>query len=98
MCSYFVILRLVSKRVTISLSDEMYRRIERARKAAKRDRSSFVQEAVERRLAADENAERVAAYVRGYTEVPETVEEYAFTDAAAREVFRLLDGDEVGKA
>lgn len=87
---------LVSKRVTISLSDDMYRRIERARKAAKRDRSSFVQEAVEQRLAAEERAERDAAYIRGYLEVPETEEEYAFSDAAARESFRRLDADEAG--
>jgi len=88
----------VSKRVTISLSDEMYRRIERARKAAKRDRSSFVQEAVEQRFATEDRAERDAAYIRGYTEVPETDEEYAFSDAAAREMFRLLDVDEAGEA
>ena len=88
----------MSKRVTISLSDEMYRRIERARKAAKRDRSSFVQEAVEQRLATEDRTERDAAYIRGYTEVPETDEEYAFSDAAAREMFRLLDVDEAGEA
>ncbi|HEY8860662.1 MAG TPA: ribbon-helix-helix protein, CopG family [Candidatus Limnocylindria bacterium] len=88
----------MSKRVTISLSDEMYRRIERARKAAKRDRSSFVQEAVEQRLATEDRVERDAAYIRGYTEVPETDEEYAFSDAAAREMFRLLDADEAGEA
>jgi metal-responsive CopG/Arc/MetJ family transcriptional regulator len=87
----------MSKRVTISLSDEMYKRIERARKAAKSGRSSFVQEAVERRLAADEHADRVAAYVRGYTEVPETEDEFAFNDAAAREMFRALDADEAGQ-
>ena len=87
----------MSKRVTISLSDEMYRRIERARKAAKRDRSSFVQEAVERRLVADERAEREAAYIRGYTEIPETDEEFEFADAAARESFRRLDAEEAGE-
>lgn len=88
----------VSKRVTISLSDEMYKRIERARKGTKSDRSSFVQEAVERRLAADEHAERVAAYIRGYTEVPETDEEYAFSDATARDTFRTLEADEAREA
>jgi len=88
----------MSKRVTISLSDEMYRRIERARKATKADRSSFVQEAVARRLAADEHAAKVAAYIRGYTEVPETEEEYAFSDAAARETFRALDAEEAADA
>jgi metal-responsive CopG/Arc/MetJ family transcriptional regulator len=88
----------MSKRVTISLSDEMYKRIERARKAAKRDRSSFVQEAVEERLATAERAERDAAYIRGYTDVPETNEEYAFSDAAAREMFRFLDADEAAEA
>ena len=80
--------------MTISLSDDMYKRIERARKATKTDRSSFVQEAVGRRLAADEHAERVAAYIKSYTEVPETDEEYAFSDAAARETFRALDAEE----
>lgn len=84
--------------MTISLSDDMYRRIERARKAVKIDRSTFVQGAVERRLAADEHAARVAEYIRGYTEVPETDEEYEFSDAAAREMFRLLDADEAGEA
>jgi metal-responsive CopG/Arc/MetJ family transcriptional regulator len=86
----------VSKRVTISLSDEMYRRIERARKAAKRDRSSFVQEAVEQRLAAAERAERVAAYIRSYDEQPESNDDDGmdFVDAAARALFRALDEDE----
>lgn len=86
----------MSKRVTISLSDEMYRRIERARKATKRDRSSFVQEAVEQRLAADDRAERVAAYVRSYTEQPESADDDGmdFVDVAASALFRALDDDE----
>jgi len=86
----------MSKRVTISLSDEMYKRIERARKVMKTDRSRFVQDAVERRLAADEHAARVAAYVRSYTEQPETAEDDGldFVDAAARAMFRALDEEE----
>jgi metal-responsive CopG/Arc/MetJ family transcriptional regulator len=85
----------MSKRVTISLSDEMYKRIERARKAARTDRSSFVQEAVERRLAVDDHAARVAAYVRSYTEQPESADDgLDFVDAAARDLFRALDEEE----
>jgi len=86
----------MSKRVTISLSDEMYRRIERARKAAKRDRSSFVQEAVEQRLAIAERAERDAAYIRSYAEHPESDDGDGmdFVEAAAREAFRALDEEE----
>ena len=84
----------MSKRVTISLSDEMYRRLERARKSARTDRSSFVQDALQRQLDSDRHAERVAEYVRGYTEMPETEEELAFMVAAARETFRALDVDE----
>ncbi|HEY8732074.1 MAG TPA: ribbon-helix-helix protein, CopG family [Candidatus Limnocylindria bacterium] len=86
----------MSKRVTISLSDEMYKRIERARKAAKSDRSSFLQEAVQRRLAADEDAARVAAYIRSYTEQPESASDDGmdFVDAAARALFRRLDEEE----
>jgi metal-responsive CopG/Arc/MetJ family transcriptional regulator len=86
----------MSKRVTISLSDDMYRRIERARKTAKRDRSSFVQEAVARQLAVDEHAERVAAYIRSYTEQPESADDDGtdFVDAAAKALFRALDDEE----
>lgn len=88
--------RWVSKRVTISLSEDMYKRIERARKATKTDRSSFVQEAVGRRLAADEHAERVAAYIKSYTEQPESADDDGmdFVAAAARELFRELDEEE----
>jgi metal-responsive CopG/Arc/MetJ family transcriptional regulator len=86
----------MSKRVTISLSDDMYKRIERARKVTKSDRSSFVQEAVERRLAAEEHAARVAAYVRSYTEQPESADDDGldFVDAAARALFHALDEEE----
>lgn len=84
--------------MTISLSDEMYKRIERARRATKTDRSSFVQEAVERRLVLDEHAAKVAAYIKSYTEEPETDEEFAFSDAAARETFRALDAEEAADA
>ena len=80
--------------MTISLSDEMYKRIERARKAAKTDRSSFVQEAVARQLVLDEHAAKLAAYIKSYTEEPETEEEFAFSDVAARETFRALDAEE----
>ena len=86
----------MGKRVTISLSDEMYRRIERARKVAKTDRSSFVQEAIGRRLSADEHAERVAAYIKSYTEQPESADDDGmdFVAAAARELFRALDEED----
>lgn len=53
-----------------------------------------MQEAVGRRLAADEHTDRVAAYIKSDTEVPETDEEHAFSDAAARETFRALDAEE----
>lgn len=85
----------MSKRVTISLSDELYRRVERARRSAQQDRSSFMQDALQRQLDSDLRAERLAAYVRSYTEQPESADDdLGFLDGAARNLFRALDEEE----
>lgn len=78
-------------KVAISLPPDLYAAMERARLAAHLDRSRWVQEAVRRYLTDREREEKIAAYIRGYTEVPETEDELEF----ARDALRLqVDLDE----
>ena len=45
--------------------------------------------------AGDQRAERVAAYVRSYTDLPESADDdLGFLDAAARDLFRAFDEEE----
>ena len=78
-------------KVAISLPPDLYAAMERARLTARLDRSRWVQEAVRRYLTDREREEKIAAYIRGYTEVPETEEELEF----ARDALKLqVDLDE----
>lgn len=65
----------MTKRIAISLPDELYRRVERLRKRARKPRSTWIQEAVgdyTRRL---DDAALEEAYLEGYRRFPDTHDE-----------------------
>lgn len=74
-------------KIAISLSQSLFRRIERARKEAAVARSAFVQQALEEFLARRERASLVERYIEGYRREPEGHEE---VDAARNAAAELL--------
>lgn len=67
----------MTKRTAISLPDELFRDIERARKRARQDRSTWIQEAASDYLKRRSKEEEIEAYFAGYERVPLTAEELA---------------------
>lgn len=67
--------RLVTKRTAISLPDDLYREIERARKRVGKDRSGWLQEAASEYLKKRSKEEEVEAYFRAYERTPLTEDE-----------------------
>lgn len=65
----------VTKRAAISLPDELYRRIERARKRVGKDRSAWLREAATDYLKKRTRAEEIESYFRGYERAPLTSDE-----------------------
>ncbi len=95
--SYLFILSNVSvKKVAISMPEPMFREMERARRRKTTDRSTWVREAIGERLSRERQDADAAAYVRGYQLHPETSEEVAMAEAAARALFEALDAEDGG--
>lgn len=65
----------MTKRAAISLPDDLYRQIERARKRAGKDRSTWLQEAATDYLKKRTKAEEIESYFRGYERAPLTDDE-----------------------
>jgi predicted DNA-binding protein len=65
----------MTKRTAISIPDDLYQRIERARKRAGKDRSSWLQEAASEYLKKRTRDEEVEDYFRGYERAPLTADE-----------------------
>ncbi len=61
----------MTKRVAISLPDDLYRRLETARKARRIPRSTLIQEAVGDYVTRNDEDELEAAYFEGYRRVPD---------------------------
>ncbi len=83
-------------KIAISLPDEVYQAVEKARLAKGESRSQFFRRAVEEHLRRAREREDVEQYIRGYQLYPETKEEialaeatlhYAFDDESWEEVF-----------
>jgi hypothetical protein len=68
----------VTKRAAISLPDDLFREIERARKRAKKDRSSWLQEAASQYLKKWTKEEEIEAYFAAYERTPLTDDELSF--------------------
>jgi len=74
----------LSVKMTISLPEDLVRTVERARKGTKETRSAFVRRAIEQLFAEESRKKKLAAYLDGYRRHPETPEEIAGAEAAAR--------------
>lgn len=69
------------KKVAISLPDELYERLEELRRKRGESRSLLIQEAVGEYVTDREKQAKIEAYIRGYTENPETEEDIAEAEA-----------------
>jgi len=67
----------VTKKTAISLPDQLYREIERARKRSKKDRSTWIQEAASEYLKKRTKEEEIEAWLSAYERVPLTEDELA---------------------
>jgi metal-responsive CopG/Arc/MetJ family transcriptional regulator len=69
-----------SAKVAISLPENILKAIEKERKIRGESRSEFFRRAVEKYLKQERESKEVEAYIKGYTALPESVEEVeAFT-------------------
>ena len=66
-----VILAVVTKKTAISLPDDLFRQIERARKHSQQDRSTWLQAAAADYLQRKTLQEKVDAYFEGYRRIPD---------------------------
>ena len=62
----------VTKKTAISLPDDLFRDIERARKRSKKDRSTWIQEAAADYLKRKTMQEKIDAYFDGYRRIPDS--------------------------
>ena len=74
-------------KIAISLPDEVYQAVEKARLANGESRSQFFRRAVEERLRRAREREDVEQYIRGYQKYPETKEEIALAEATLHYAF-----------
>lgn len=85
----------MTKRTAISLPEDLYREIERARKRAKKDRSTWIQEAASEYLKRRSKEEEIEAYFAGYKRVPLTADERALLEWNAQHIAdRFRDEDD----
>lgn len=61
----------MTKKTAISLPDDLFREIERARKRSKKDRSTWLQEAAADYLKRKTMEEKIEAYFDGYRRIPD---------------------------
>ncbi len=89
-----VILAKVTKRIAISLPDDLYRDIERARGRVRKDRSTWIQEAASDYLTKKSRAEEVEAYFAGYERAPLDEDELAAIRWNEEHISEVLDAQE----
>ncbi len=80
----------MTKRTAISLPDELFKKVECARRHAGQDRSSWIQEALGDYLARTDETAKVAAYFDGYARIPDADDDFEAT--AAYNIERLRKG------
>ena len=66
----------MTRRTAISIPDGLFDQMEKARKRARKDRSSWIQEAVGEYLARSDDDAKVKAYFEGYTRIPDDDEDF----------------------
>ena len=79
-----VILHEMTTKTAISLPDDLFREIERARKRAKKDRSTWIQEAASEYLKRKSKEQEIEDYFAAYERVPLTEDERAFDEWKAK--------------
>jgi metal-responsive CopG/Arc/MetJ family transcriptional regulator len=85
----------VTKKTAISLPDDLYRDIERARKRAGKDRSLWLQEAASEYLKKRTKEEEIEAWLSAYEKEPMTADERVFSEWKEKhwkELFAGVDG------
>lgn len=75
----------MTKRVAISLPDDLYRQIERARKRRRIPRSTLIQEAVGDYVRRTDEKALEEAYFDGYRRIPDDDEDFRALETAAIE-------------
>jgi metal-responsive CopG/Arc/MetJ family transcriptional regulator len=83
-----------SKKVTISLPEDLFKQLEKMRRAKKLDRSTWVQEAVSDAIKRERRAEMDRAYVESYRNDPEEVDEKEIAMLASLAAASWADLDE----
>jgi metal-responsive CopG/Arc/MetJ family transcriptional regulator len=78
-------------KVAVSLPAELIAQIDLERRSSRTTRSAYFRKVLERHLRESSHAALTDAYIRGYTEHPETEARVAAADAAAVEAMRELD-------
>jgi len=73
-----------TEKIAISLPRDLMRKLEQARKKTGETRSAFIRRAIERSFRESQREERIRAYLEGYQNQPETTQEVAEAEAAAR--------------
>lgn len=84
----------VTKKTAISLPDDLFREIERARKRSKMDRSTWIREAANEYLAKRTKAAEEEAYFSGYERMPLTEDELSLTRWNAKHFGEMLADEE----
>jgi len=74
-------------KIAISLPDEVYQAVEKARLAKGKSRSQFFRRAVEEHLQRAREWEDVERYIRGYQLYPETKDEIALAESTLHYAF-----------
>lgn len=75
----------MTKRIAISLPDDLYRRLERVRKGRRVPRSRLVQEAIGDYVGRTDEAELEKVYFEGYRRFPDDDEDFRAMEKAAIE-------------
>ena len=78
-------------KVAVSLPSELIAEIDRERRASHTTRSAYFRSVLERHLREASHSALTAAYVRGYTQQPDTAEEIEFAKSTAVDAIRELD-------
>lgn len=87
----------MTKKTAISLPDDLYRDIERARKRSGKDRSTWIQEAASEYLAKRSKQAEVEAWLTAYERVPYSEDEIAFHRWTADHMKELFAEDDAGR-
>ena len=82
----------MTTKTAISLPDDLFREIERARKRSKKDRSTWIQEAASEYLKKRTKEEEIEAWLSAEERVPLTADERSLLEWNAKHFGEVSDG------